>query len=113
MPDLLFFMYMEIHHEDESKETANPQLRLEKGTLNLAAQLCRVEPVLIEDENAAITTKREVRTAIFDKNLAKQNTARRPNVDTIATSGIDIALSVDLDTVGDANTGHSKDTAVS
>ena len=87
--------------------------RLKKGTLNLIVQLRRVKLVLVENEHAAVTTKREVRSAILDKNLAEENTTGRPHVDTIATSGIHIALSVDLDTIRNTNTGHSKDTAVS
>ena len=85
---------------------------LDKSPVNLTAQLCPIKLVLIENEHGTIATEREVRRAPLHQNLTQQNTSRRPDIDTVTTPGIHVAILVNLDAIRDPISRHCENTAV-
>lgn len=87
-------------------------LNSKQCALGRCCQLGPPQLVLVQDEYLALFSKAEIRCPSFDEDPAEQHTSRRPHVDAIATSAVDVAVNITLDAVWYARVSKSEQTSV-
>src|SRR3954462_10905506 len=79
----------------------------------MTPQLDPPQPMLIQSKDLTILAKTKVGTPTVNSNTPKENTTRRPNMNSIPTPTINVPLKITLNPIGNAIISHSKQPTIS
>lgn len=76
--------------------------------LNMTTKLHPPKSVLVQSEDLAVFSETEIRTPSIYPNPPQKHTTRRPNVNSVTTSTVNITVKIAFDTVRDPRVRHGK-----